>query len=161
MTVYVVDTSVWINAWRYYPPTVPLFRPIWTGLATMIADGRLVSPDEVRKELKRGNDDAFAWTESQSGLYHPLDGDLQARLSEVMARFPDLVDANSDKSAGDPFVVALAELKSGAVVTDENPRRHPTARPKIPDACDGMKIRCIKLLGFLNEPEVIICMSPS
>jgi hypothetical protein len=154
VSLYVVDASVWIDAWRRYPPSIDVFRPIWDGLDSMIADGSLRSPEEIRQELERGTDGLPLWLAPRRLTFHPLDSDLQAGVTLVMSRFSDMVDPDSDKSRGDPFVVALAQAKSGIVVSSENGRKHPTGRPKIPDACAGFGIRCLKWLDFLREPDV-------
>jgi hypothetical protein len=154
MPIYVVDTSAWINAWRLYPPDVPAFSRIWDGLDQMISSGSLCIPEEVLEELKKGYDGIPKWLNDRPAILRPLDAFLQLEVKRVMDAFPDLADEESDRSRGDPFVVGLGKLTSGVVVSGESPRKAPTARPKIPDACAGFGIRCIKWLEFLREPDV-------
>lgn len=96
--VHIVDSSIWIDAWRLYPPTVPVFQPIWAGIGALIDAGLLLSPDEVRAEVERGTDGLAPYLKQRQKVYHPLTG-------------------------ADPFVVALALVKQGHVVCAENPAK--------------------------------------
>ncbi len=73
-----------------------------------------------------------------------------AEVSNVLAGLPDLVDENSERNRADPFVVALARLRGGAVVTEERARRGPTGRPRIPDVCAHLDIECLDWFGLLR-----------
>jgi len=54
-------------------------------------------------------------------------------------------------SAGaDPFVIALARVHGGVVVTEETQSRNLT-KPKIPDVCDSMGVPWLNLMGFVQE----------
>ena len=46
------------------------------------------------------------------------------------------------RSGGDPFVIALAMVKSGTVVTEEKPAGN-IAKPRIPDVCDALGVHCL------------------
>ena len=46
------------------------------------------------------------------------------------------------RSGGDPFVIALAMVKSGTVVTEEKPTGN-IAKPRIPDVCDALGVHCL------------------
>jgi hypothetical protein len=152
VTSYVVDTSVWITAWRHYPPDVDLFAPFWDGVGRMIKAGLLCSPEEVRVELEKGTDGLAPYLKKIDGLFHPFDEEHQLALIEVQ-KVVSLVDPDSDRNRADPFVVSLAKAKDGTVVSDEWPRKHKSGRPKIPDACKQFAIPCVRLLEFLKtEP---------
>jgi hypothetical protein len=148
VTIYVVDTSAWINAWRLYPPD--LFRRIWSNIGDLVAHGSVRAPDEVLIELKRGTDTLVEHLSQWPDLAYPLDAALQGSVREVLSRY-QLQDPDSDRSRADPFVVALALSLKGVVVSNEKASRPGSARPRIPDACAGLGLRCIPWLGFLRE----------
>jgi hypothetical protein len=149
---YVLDSSVWIDAWRGYPPDIPVFAPIWNGIDALIGRKVLVSPEDVKEELERGADALIKYLKQRSGLFYPLDAELQASLIDVVAQY-ELADPNSDKNRADPIVVALGRVKKATVVSNEHPSKTlgKGGRPRIPDACAGLGIRCIKWLEFLKE----------
>lgn len=147
---YVMDTSDWINLWNRYPPDVPAFRPVWSKLQTMIDDGELISPDEVLRELEEGDNGLVDWLKQRPHCFRPLDDALQIATAAIVAQFPKLSDYEAPRGGADAFVVALAQITSGVVVANENPRK-PGGKIKIPDACQSLGIRCIKLLDLLRE----------
>ncbi len=87
---YAVDTSIWIDIWRHYPPDI--FASLWEQLRAAISDGHIVSPEEVLHELRRGTDELAELLEAEVGLFIPLEEDIQAGVTVVMARCPDLSD---------------------------------------------------------------------
>lgn len=150
MSLYVVDSDVWITAWRQYPPDVEFFKPIWDGIDEMVNGSTLCSPEEVRFELEKGTDGLAPYLKKRIGIFHPFDAEHQQALIEVQTKVT-LVDPNSDRNRADPFVVALAKAKTGIVVSNEGPRKHKTARHKIPDACKEFGISCMTFLDFLKK----------
>jgi hypothetical protein len=148
---YVIDASTWIRLWRNHPPDI--FGHLWEQLDASVAAGEVISPEEALRELERGSDDlaeTLAGRSGLAGLFAPLDEALMAAVSTVLTVLPDLVDENSERNRADPFVVALARLRGGTVVTDERFRRGPTGRPRIPDACAHLGIECLDWFGFLR-----------
>jgi hypothetical protein len=120
----------------------------------MIAGGHLRSPEEIREELERGTDGLGVWCKARGEIFAPFDEDMDRGITLVMTRFPDMVDPESDRNKADPFVVALAHVKQGIVVSGESARKHPTGRTKIPDACSALGVGCLKWLDFLRIAEV-------
>ena len=53
------------------------------------------------------------------------------------------------RSGGDPFVIALAMVKSGTVVTEEKPTGN-IAKPRIPDVCDALGVHCLTLMEYIE-----------
>ncbi len=140
-----------MDGWiRYYPPDV--FPALWTNLETMIAQRCIISPDEVLHELEKKDDGLHAWAKGNDIMFHPLDGPVQHAASEILARFPRLVDSNSGRSRGDPWVIALAMVRGCAILTGEKPSGNPV-KPKIPDVCKHYGIRCLNMLEFIREQK--------
>ena len=148
MPLYAIDASIWIRLWRHHPPDI--FVHLWEQLDASIAAGEVISPEEVLHELERGTDALAERLAGREGLFVSLDEEVMAAVSEVLAQCPDLADPDAEGNRADPFVVALARLRNGMVVTGEKPRRQPGARPRIPDACAQLGIAWLDWCGFLR-----------
>ena len=62
-----------------------------------------------------------------------------------------LTDPDGERSRGDPFVVACAQLNGWTVLSGERPRKGPNAQMRIPDACEHLKIPHLDWFTFLRE----------
>jgi hypothetical protein len=147
--LYVFDTSAWITIDRDTPRDI--YETVWARIDDAIEKGVIRSPDEVFSELEQGVDDLGRYLKSRAGLFVPLEDDLQVSLSEVMDQCPTLSDPESTRNHADPFVVALAKLHGGNVVSQERSRKHVTGPMKIPDACVHFGCPHFKWLPFLRE----------
>ena len=146
---YVVDASIWIRIWRNHPPDI--FASLWEKLDAAIAAGDLVSPDEVLQELQRGEDTLAETLSTRTRLFLPLDDAQMAAVADVVQACPGLVSEEAERGRADPFVVALARVRQGTVVSGERPRRIRTGPFKIPDACAQYGVPCIDWFAFLRE----------
>lgn len=146
---YVLDTNIWIRVGQHHPPDI--FVTLWQHLDAAISAGDLISPEEVLHELERGSDDLAARIGARAGLFLPLDDPQMEAVADVMRACPTLVDPDGERNRADPFVVALAHVRNGTVVTDERPRKGATAPFKIPDACAHFQVRWLDWFGFLRE----------
>lgn len=148
MTIFCFDTSAFLDAWtRNYPPDV--FPQLWSAIEDEIAAGRVIAPEEVRVECAKKDDSILKWAKKQRGLFVDLDNAQQLLVSEILSRFPKLIDTRRGRSGADPFVIALARVHGAVVVTGENDDG--TAdRPKIPTACTAFGVRAIKTLDFIR-----------
>ncbi len=146
---YSADTSMFIQAWRRYYP-IDVFPSVWEMMDNLISEGEVVAIDEVRRELERKDDEAFAWVAERNYLFMPVSEPVQEAVKEVLRRYPRLLDTRRNRSGADPFVIALAMVEGLTVVTDER-RTGSTNRPNIPDACAGLRVRCINILDMLKE----------
>jgi predicted nucleic acid-binding protein len=146
---YVVDTSIWIRIWQNHPPDI--FDNLWSQLRKTIGNGDIVSPEEVLHELRRGTDGLGDLLNQESGLFLPLEDDIQVGVSLVMAECSDLADAEAERNRADPFVVAVGLMRDVTVVTGESPRKTEAKRRKIPDACDHFRIPRLDWFGFLRD----------
>ena len=146
---YVVDASIWIRIGRNHPPDI--FVSLWQKVDATIGAGHLFSPDEVLQELERGEDALAEVLSSRGGLFLPLDDAQMTAVAEVVQACPGLINEEAERGRADPFVVALARVRHGTVVTGERPRRAPTAPFKIPDACGHYGTPWLDWFGFLRE----------
>lgn len=146
---YSLDTSAILDGWRrYYPPDV--FPGVWERLDELIDDGSLRATEEVLVELERKDDEVFAWARRREHLFVPIDDRIQDVVADILATHERLLDTRSGRSAGDPFVIALAEIEKCTVVTGER-ATHSSDRPNIPDVCFARGLKSIPLLQLLRE----------
>lgn len=116
--------------------------------AEAVAAGVVIAPDEVLRETERKDDGLHAWCKAHRELFTPLTEEVQLAAIEITAAVPTLVDLRKGRGQADPFVIALARVRSATVVTEEHSK--PTV-PRIPDACRKFGVRCINLLEFIRE----------
>jgi hypothetical protein len=147
---YCIDTSALMDAWvRWYPKE--LFPTLWDKVDALVQDGRLISSEEVLHELERKEGDTLhKWAVERSGIFLPLDSRVQAGATRVMASHPRLVDGRTGKSFADPWVIATAQAGNCAVITGERPTGK-LDRPKIPDVCRDLGIRCISFVELIRQ----------
>lgn len=147
--LYSFDTSVMINGRRdLLPPD--LFPTLWTKIEGMIAAGAIRAVDVVRDELGRKDDATTKWATNQADLFLPLDEDIQVATREVLAEHRKLVGKGGQRNLADSFVIGLARARGGIVVTQET-RTNNLERPRIPDVCEAMGVRCVDLVGFIRD----------
>ncbi len=146
--VYCLDTSCILEGWRrHYPPDV--FEGFWRDLQRLIDEGVAISPDAVRKELLKQDDEVAIWAERQTTCFVPFDEVQEPHLIEVMTEHELLVKNTPKRNAADPFVIALAKTRGIMVVSEEQPGG--ARKPKIPDVCQAMKIKCISVVGLMRN----------
>ena len=150
MTIYCIDTSSLIHAWRRAYPiqNFPLF---WGRIDELIEAGRLISSIEVLKELEKRDDDLYEWANERKNMFLDIEDDiLQIRVAEILKLYPRLVDTRKNRSAADPFVIAVASVFDSplVVVTEEGPTNN-IKRPNIPDVCIAENLKCIKILELI------------
>jgi hypothetical protein len=105
---YSLDTSGLLDGWvRYYSPEV--FPSLWKQMEAAAADGTIVAVQDVLLELERQDDDVFAWAKRHV-TFVQLEDEIQASATEILARFPQLVNTRRSRSVADPFVIALAQV---------------------------------------------------
>lgn len=148
MGPYCFDTSALLECWsRSYPPDV--FPGLWEKLNDLVAFRRIISPDEVRVELSKQEDDLKKWVDARPFMFLPLEEPLQVATAEVLREHPLLMKATKNRNGADPFVIAAAKLNGYTVVTEE--QGGSDRKPKIPSVCRALGVPCIDVLRFLRE----------
>jgi len=149
VSFYSFDTSSLLNGRRdLLPPAT--FPTLWENIEELIGSGSIRCVDLVRDELAAREDDVHQWAKNQADLFVPLTQDIQIAVRAVLAGHDRLIGVGSGRSGADPFVIALAHVHNGIVVTEETLSRN-LAKPKIPDVCDSMGVRWLNLMGFVQE----------
>jgi hypothetical protein len=152
---YSIDTDSLIWAWyEAFPPIVPEFEVLWERTERLIGSGILMASEEVRHELSVKDGDAlYEWARVHPGLFRESDERVQRTARDILAKHRGIVDQAKGRSGGDPWVIALALVENATVITEENRNtRTPKIKPKIPDVCDSLGVRCIKFVDFVQEP---------
>lgn len=149
MSFYSFDTSSLINGRRdLLPPEI--FPTLWERLEVVIRAGELRCIDVVRDELSKRDDDVSAWCRAQDDLYVALEQDVQVATRRVLAAHPQLLGKGGGRNAADPFVIGLAIVRGGTVVTEETPRGR-IEKPRIPDVCQALGVPWLTLVGFVRQ----------
>lgn len=147
---YSVDTSSLINGFRLHYP-YESFPRLWNNdLPSLVASGELRATEEVRIELNRQDDELVQWIDDYSDeLFVEVDEAIQHEVIAILQCFPALIHAGRGRSGADPFVIGLAKVNGCTVVTEEG--NGSTRHPKIPDVCNALGIRCIRLIELIRE----------
>jgi hypothetical protein len=144
-----LDTSGLLDAWvRHYP--LDVFPTIWSHMEVAAKKGEILVIDEVVLELKRKDDGIHKWVQEREAMIVPIDGEVQRHLSEIMNKYPRLVDTRKNRSGCDPWVIALARARGLTVVTGEK-ATGTLVRPKIPDVCKDLGVPCIEIVEFFRK----------
>jgi len=152
---YVVDTNIFMD-WqaRYYPTAV--FVSLVENIDQLIHEGRLIAPELVREELESvGTNQLTAWVQKRKEIWVP-NGDLFAVTMAIQSQFPGLLDPKAEYEEADAYVIGLAQMRDGLVVTSETPaaeKRKPKREFFIPDVCRELGIPCINFLGMMRREK--------
>jgi hypothetical protein len=152
MTIYCIDTSALIAAWQERYP-IENFPPFWVKVDGLISTGRLVAPTEVLHETGKRSDELYAWLGARKGMFQELEEDVQIAARDILAKFPRLVGEKKLRTSADPFVIAVAQVSSLQIVTDEKPTGI-ALRPNIPDVVTALGLRpCMGLLDVIRAEK--------
>ncbi|RJQ50218.1 MAG: DUF4411 family protein [Nitrospiraceae bacterium] len=154
--MYSFDTSVFMD-WqaRYYPPDI--FTSMVTKIEGLITNGSCSSVQLVKEEIDAvGTPELRAWAKKNPALFVPLDPLVQVEAASIESRYPDLMDPRSPYQSADAYVIALAKVKGGTVVSQETSaaeKRSAKRTHYIPDVCRDLGIPCINLLGLMRREK--------
>lgn len=150
---YSIDSSSLMD-WqaRHFP--IDVFPGLVARMNGLVAEQRLLAPALVREEVEKvGTADLARWVSNNAGIFVRT-GDLLQQAQIIQGQFPGLLDPKAEFEEADAYVIALARLREGIVVTEETAagEKH---RPKrayfIPDVCRNLGIPCINLLGLMRR----------
>jgi hypothetical protein len=132
-STYCIDTSALIGGYnRIYPQ--PNFVGLWERMGDLVDAGRLVSSEEVYKELAYQEDALFDWAKAHRAMFHQANYREQAFMTQIANEFPGLSRSRTSANTADPFVVAHAGVH-GYIVVSEEKREGSDVHPKIPMIC--------------------------
>lgn len=106
----------------------------------------IVTCSEIACEVQE--DEIKKWMITQGMQILPIDDEVQENVREIVTTVnKSLVDFKDNKSSGDAFLIATAKKYGLAVITEEKE----DSPKKIPFTCKKMNIKCMNLLGFMEE----------
>lgn len=147
-SVYAIDSCSLTALRRIYPERA--FPQVWQLVETLASSGRIISVEDVLIELEAFDDVIKQWVIAHESIFLPLTADVQTAARAILAAYPTLVDVKKRKSSADPFLIAVAQVRSAVLVTEEKISGGP-GRVKIPDVCRGLGMSCIPLLQMLLD----------
>jgi len=156
MLMYSFDTSAFMD-WqaRYYPPDI--FTSLVAKIEELIVKGECSAVELVKEEIDAvGTPELRAWAKRNEVLFAPLDPIVQVEAASIESRYPDLMDPRSPYQSADAYVIALAKVKGGTVVSQETSaaeKRSAKRTHYIPDVCRDLGIPCINLLGLMRREK--------
>ena len=154
--MYSLDTSFFMD-WqaRYYP--LDLFVSLEKKIASLIASGTCAAIELVKEEIDAvGTPGLRAWAAGQAGLFFPLSPEVQIEAAAIEASYPELMDPKGLYESADAYVIALAKLQGGVVVSQETSvqeKHRPRRNYFIPDVCRDLGVPCINLLGLMRREK--------
>jgi predicted nucleic acid-binding protein len=147
---YSLDTSALIDGFEDYPPEV--FRTLWQRMHYLSLSGSLIASEEVLSDLQKKDDGSpYQWLRARPHMIVPVDEAIQLRMKDIMRSHPRLVNTQKGRSASDPWVIALAVVTNGAVVSSEKHRTNNHKRPKIPDVCEDLGILHLRIADVFRR----------
>jgi len=150
---YSVDTSS-LMEWqaRYYP--LDVFPSVAANVSTLIAAGRFLAAGLVHEEIQVvGTSELIGWAKGNETIFVPTP-DVLAEALAIQNQFGGLRDPKAEFEEADAYVIALAKMRRGIVVTQETPaaeKRNPKRTHFIPDVCRELGIPSISFLGLMRR----------
>ena len=151
--VYSVDSSTLMD-WqaRYYPSDV--FRTLLQKVDGLVGAGRFLAPALVRDEIKAvATADLIAWADAHPQMFVPT-AQLLADAQAIQNQFAGLRDPKAEHEEADAYVIALARMTNGIVVTQEtaaSEKHRPRRTHFIPDVCRELGVPCVSFLGLMRR----------
>ena len=152
-SIYSVDSNT-LLAWyvRYYP--IDVFEGLVTRVEELIGQERFFLSELVREETEIvGTAELTEWVDRHRGMVIPT-AEVLAEAQTIQGRFPGLLDPKAEHEEADAYVIALARLHDGIVVSEETSaaeKHRPRRSHYIPDVCRELGIPCINFLGLMRR----------
>lgn len=131
------------------------FPTLWEQLDALVADGRVTSTREVRRELDRYAHADEQWISKHGYIFTTPTAEEAQIIREIYAvrHFQHNVKQKKIQAGGlnaDPFVIAKAQVNGGIVVTLEEAR---PGAARIPNICKHFNVLCLNLEGFMEKEQ--------
>jgi hypothetical protein len=144
---YVIDTSALIDLKNQYPESI--FVGVWNRFNSMCEEGQIISPREVLREIKKGDDELVKWAEDYEEVFlEPTENEILI-LQKVMAYYPiNIIEKYSTRPWADPLVIASAKHYGLTIIQQEQGSLN---QFKIPSVAAHFGIKCVRLLEFFQD----------
>lgn len=155
--VYIIDASSLI-ALQMLLMTGDFFKPLFKSLESLINLKRLISHEEILKEIKGYDGRIYLWAKNQKNLFKKLNEKQINKVKEILRIFPKLIDPEK-KGGGDPFLISLALVKEKQrkltepeyIIVTEEKWSNSTNKTGIPNVCQYYNLKRMGLNNFLTS----------
>ena len=151
--LYAIDTNV-LMEWQFRAYPTDIFASLVDKVDELIADKRFLAPELVQEELNAvGTAELTASAKARDAMFVPL-AEVLIEAQSIQSRFPGLRDPKGEFEEADAYVIALAKLREGIVVTQETSaaeKKNPKRTHFIPDVCRELGLPCISILGLMRR----------
>lgn len=151
---YAFDTSPFTTLFKNYYRGV--FKSLWIGFDELVAEGRIISTREVKRELEGFQHVGMqAWVKSNTELFPVPTAEEAAFVARIFAvpHFQNNIEGKKVMRGGlvaDPFIIARAAITKASVVTVETMK--PNAAD-VPNICAHFKIPCLSLEQWMEKED--------
>lgn len=154
--VYSVDTSALIDGMeRFYPRRN--FPALWERVDLLIDEGRMHISEEAWSEATSVDAPVREWCEEEGAgrerSVYATTAAVAAVAGQIGAQFPNWVKQGR-KNGADPFVIAVAEVEGGMVISGET--NGGPGRPKIPYVCGQRQVGHGRLVDLITSEDWVI-----
>lgn len=151
--MYSFDTSALIDGVeRYYP--IDHFPALWENLDQLIAQGRLRISEEAWDESVAADAPLKEWLTEDGAqrerAKHDTDAAVASIAGSIAATYPNW-SKKGGKSGADPFVIAVAEVVTGKVISGE--KNGGPSRPKIPYVCSQRRTPHGEVVDVIRDEQ--------
>lgn len=159
MVDYWLDSNVFIEGVKG-PYGFDLAPQFWTVLEEMSDGCLLACPRIVYEELQDVQDDLASWAKKRrkTGMFIDPDARVQQEFQRVciyvIKHYPDNQPRRRFLDKADPWIIAHAIAKGGAVVTHEQRNPKMSSKVKIPNVCEHFGVRCIDIYQMLRDQKI-------
>ena len=161
MTRFVLDTNVFIQAYRQYYPR-DICPGFWRALVLQHEDKRVFSIDRVKKEIAEGRDQLTQWAnESAPGTFFKKTADqavigwFQKFVTWVSGEDQYTAAAKAEfANVADGWVVAYAKQNDYCVVTQEVYNPEIKKKVPVPNLCLQFEVQCVNTFDLLRQLRV-------
>ena len=157
--IYCFDTSAFIRINRFYPREI--FSDLWEELESLIKSGYLFSHqiclEEIRPKTSKP-DFLGEWVKDKTSIFKNITERQVKIVTEILEKFPGLIDYKKEKDEADPWIIALAkeeiekrdlfsEEREIILVSEESTR----SSIKIPAVCREYGVNHKTLFEFFQD----------
>jgi hypothetical protein len=141
--IYLLDTNVLIGFATWVP--VRVYKKFWDELSDALQKGEWVLLDVVANEVEYPKE-LVSWCREQKkkGLIRVLTDAERDRGIEINNTYK-MIDETTQRSTVDTYLIAHAEANKLGIFSRESPRQKDTELYKIPDVCEKLRIKRIKM----------------
>lgn len=149
--VYVMDTNALIYLHVNYPRGT--FPSVWSNFEDLVGHDRIISPRAVLEEVSRQDDQVHEWCKRNRNVFKRDTGEITKRVMEIIHKFPKLLHHNRPRREADPYIIALASLRTGNLTGDKpiivTPEKN--EKNKIPHVAKEYGLESIKLVDVFGK----------